>query len=67
MVINKGQKDSKRIEGFEYNKDDGMYVCKAGDIAIKKLKLELKVRINKLNFITLICKNANTVRLQIGL
>lgn len=30
--------NSKRDDGFEYNKDAGMYVCKAGNMAIKKAK-----------------------------
>ena len=30
--------NSKRNSGFEYNKDAGMYVCKAGHMAIKKVK-----------------------------
>ncbi len=30
--------NSKRNNNFEYNKDAGMYVCKAGHMAIKKVK-----------------------------
>ena len=30
--------NDKRTQGFEYNKDAGMYVCKAGHMAIKKAK-----------------------------
>ena len=30
--------NGQRISNFEYNKDAGIYVCKAGHMAIKKVK-----------------------------
>ena len=43
--------NSQRNNKFEYNKDAGMYVCKAGHMAIKKQKQKIKASHNK-NLVT---------------
>lgn len=50
---------------FEFNKDAGMYVCKAGHMAIKKTqnKKGKKIKTRETN-ITLILKNVSTVLLK---
>ncbi len=39
--------NSQRNNNFEYNKDAGMYVCKAGHMSIKKQKQKIRDRKNK--------------------
>lgn len=43
--------NSQRNDNFEYNKDAGMYVCKAGNMSIKKQKQKIKSKDNK-NLVT---------------
>ena len=59
--------NSKRNDDFEYNKDAGMYVCKAGHMAIFKRKQERKNQLSEIlesRHIILTWKNVNIVLLK---
>jgi hypothetical protein len=53
----------RKEEGFEFNKDAGMYVCKAGHLAIRKARTGKKERaVIKARHIILILRNARSVQ-----
>ena len=59
--------NSKRNDNFEYNKDAGMHVCKAGHMAILKKSREVKNQLSEIlesRHIILTWKNVNIVLLK---